>query len=223
MTLEHPFGYTIFDTFPKIVKGEFPPLEGNYSSNLIQAVNKMLIVDVIKRISIEEICSLTFLKNCSLAQPLKIKNDNITVNTQNDSKINQYQIIKPLGNGAFGTALLVSEKASGINFCIKQIDFNKYNLTLDEVKKEVDLLMKFQHPNIVKVIDHFADENNFCIVVEYVDGCNLQDKIKSQNVPFEESFILNVISQLASALYECKRKKVLHRDIKSPNIFFTKE
>jgi NIMA (never in mitosis gene a)-related kinase len=186
----------------------------------------MLTVDIDKRISIEEICSLTFLKFSSIDQPLKFKNDNIPVNAQRDSKFNQYQIIKSLGGGQFGTALLVSEKSTGINYCMKQIDLIEIDFTVDEVKKEVDLLMKFQHPNIIKVFDHFVDENNFCIVVEYVDGGDLEDKIKSQieqSIPFEEKFILNVFSQLVSALYECKQKKVLHRDIKPSNIFFTKE
>jgi serine/threonine protein kinase len=95
-----------------------------------------------------------------------------------------YQKIKELSSGAFGKALLVSEKSTGINYCIKVTNFNKDNLTLDEVKKEFNLLMKFQHSNIVKVFDHFVDGNDFSIVMEYVDGGTLKEKNRISKSPF---------------------------------------
>jgi NIMA (never in mitosis gene a)-related kinase len=76
------------------------------------------------------------------------------------------------------------------------------------------------------VFDHFVEDNHCNIVMDYAEGGTLHNKIKFQSelsVPFDQSIILNVFSQVASALYECKRQKVIHRDINPSNLFITKE
>jgi serine/threonine protein kinase len=67
MTFRHPFtGRTINGFINKIKKGEYPPLEGNYTQELKQLVSKMLIVDAKNRISIEEICKVKFIPNVNI-------------------------------------------------------------------------------------------------------------------------------------------------------------
>jgi NIMA (never in mitosis gene a)-related kinase len=140
--------------------------------------------------------------------------------------MDNFEEIKQLGNGAFCVATLVSNKSTGELFCIKQLDLNKTSLTLDEVKNEVNIPKMFYYPNIIKVFDHFVEDNHCNIVMDYAEGGTLHNKIKFQSeltVPFEEIFILHVFSQVASALYECKKKLVIHADVNPNNIFFTKE
>jgi NIMA (never in mitosis gene a)-related kinase len=86
--------------------------------------------------------------------------------------------------------------------------------------------MKLNHPNIVKIFEHFIDSQFFCIVIEYIDGNLLSDKIYKHSTKsklFKESFILNVFAQLTLALYECKMNNIIHCAVKPENILITKE
>jgi NIMA (never in mitosis gene a)-related kinase len=135
-----------------------------------------------------------------------------------------YDIIKKLGSGAYGKTYQVYEKSNKQVYCIKKVDLEHAGLTLDEANKEVILLQQLQHPNIIQIFDHFSDDKFLYIVMEFADGGDLQQKIKSQSsTPFEEDFIINIFAQLAFALFECKKKNIIHRDIKPQNIFLTKK
>jgi NIMA (never in mitosis gene a)-related kinase len=118
----------------------------------------------------------------------------------------QYHIIKKLGSGAFGTTYKVSKKSNHDVYCIKEIDFKKTGLTVEQARNEVLLLFQLQHPNIIQLFEHFIEDKYLYIVMEFADGGDLQEKIESQSVPFEEDFILNIFNQLALTLSECKKK-----------------
>jgi serine/threonine protein kinase len=85
------------------------------------------------------------------------------------------------------------------------VDFKKANFTLEQARKEVILLFQLQHPNIIQFSEHFVQDKYIYIVMEYADGGDLLEKIKAQYIPFEEDFIINIFTQLASALSECKK------------------
>jgi serine/threonine protein kinase len=73
MTLKPPFiGSKIPDLTPKITKGEYPPLEGNYNQKLKDLIENMLTVNIDKRITIEEILKMNFLPNISIDQNTEI-------------------------------------------------------------------------------------------------------------------------------------------------------
>ncbi|XP_062862399.1 serine/threonine-protein kinase Nek5-like isoform X2 [Trichomycterus rosablanca] len=137
----------------------------------------------------------------------------------------EYEVLRQIGEGAYGKALLVKERSSSANHCVlKQINLSRMSaLERDASKKEVTLLSKMKHPNIVAFFKSFYERNNLYIVMEYCDGGDLMKRINMQRgQPFTEEQIMNWFVQICLGLKHIHDRKVLHRDIKTQNIFLTK-
>ena len=140
-----------------------------------------------------------------------------------EPKITDFQIIKELGAGSFGHVYLVTHKATKAQYAIKAID--KRNKTNQEEKpyfrREIEVMYKIHHPNVVKLYGHFED-NNYCyFIMEYISKGNVyglipQDKKKRLNNQVVASLMKDVIS----AVYYLHNMKpiIIHRDIKPENV-----
>ncbi|XP_070694405.1 serine/threonine-protein kinase Nek5-like [Pempheris klunzingeri] len=139
--------------------------------------------------------------------------------------MNNYEVIRQIGEGAFGKAFLVRDKGGGGDgqCVVKQIDLRKMSEREKEAsKKEVTLLSKMNHPNIVAFISSFQERGSLYIVMEYCDGGDLLKKINMQRgVPFTEEQVVDWFVQICLGLKHIHDRKILHRDIKSQNIFLT--
>ena len=91
---------------------------------------------------------------------------------------------------------------------------------------EAIILKKLDHPNIIKFKEVFLQKKPseaLNIVTEYADGGDLGQKIEEQKKqPFSESQILDYITQICLALQHIHKKKIIHRDLKSGNVFLMK-
>lgn len=140
---------------------------------------------------------------------------------------NRYRVEKRLGSGSFGTVYLVEDmKAKGEWKVLKEIYVGELqpDETVDAMR-EARLLSNLNHPNIVKFLDSFIDGEFFCIVTEYCEGGDLDDKIKAwkkAGKKFDESLILAWFIQLVLAVKFMHEKRILHRDLKTRNIFLKK-
>lgn len=85
---------------------------------------------------------------------------------------------------------------------------------------EVEVLMSLNHPNIVKVLDFFEEEEQFYLVLEYLDGGELFDRLLEKAV-YTEGEARDVFSVLLTALKYCHDSGVVHRDVKPENILLT--
>ena len=138
--------------------------------------------------------------------------------------VNRYKVVKRLGSGSFGTVFLVEDlKAGNERKVLKEIFIGelKEDETFD-AKREADLLSKLDHPNIVKFLDSFVYMEYFCIVTEFCEGGDLTEKInawKKSGKTFDESLIIAWLVQLLLAIQFTHKKKILHRDLKTRNIF----
>ncbi|XP_027879000.1 serine/threonine-protein kinase Nek5 isoform X1 [Xiphophorus couchianus] len=139
--------------------------------------------------------------------------------------MNDYEVIRQIGEGAFGTAFLVRDKRGdgGRSCVVKQIGLGKMSAKEKEAsKKEVTLLSQMKHPNIVSFITTFQEKGSLYIVMEYCDGGDLLKKISMQRgIPFSEAQIVDWFTQICLGLKHIHDRKILHRDIKSQNIFLT--
>ncbi len=103
------------------------------------------------------------------------------------------------------------------------------NLSEDEKKEayiEAKILERLDHPNIIKFIEVFRSTKPYAtlnIVMDYADGGDLQTKIKGSKKPFIESQIFDWFTQICLAIKHIHDKKILHRDLKSGNIFLMKD
>ena len=139
----------------------------------------------------------------------------------------KYKIIKALGEGSFGKAYLASVDNDEKKYVIKQVLIQ--GMTDQEKKEtlnEAVILKKLDHPNIIKFKEVFIQRKPveaLNIVTEYADGGDLEQKIKEQNKkPFTEAEILDYFTQICLALQHLHKKKIIHRDLKSGNVFLMK-
>ncbi|XP_063553686.1 serine/threonine-protein kinase Nek5 isoform X2 [Gorilla gorilla gorilla] len=138
--------------------------------------------------------------------------------------MDKYDVIKAIGQGAFGKAYLAKGKSDSKHCVIKEINFEKMPIQEKEAsKKEVILLEKMKHPNIVAFFNSFQENGRLFIVMEYCDGGDLMKRINRQRgVLFSEDQILGWFVQISLGLKHIHDRKILHRDIKAQNIFLSK-
>lgn len=136
--------------------------------------------------------------------------------------MDDYVVLRVIGEGSFGRALLVQQESSSRMFAMKEIRLPKSFSDIQNSRKEAVLLAKMKHPNIVAFKESFEAEGHLYIVMEYCDGGDLMQKIKQQKGKlFPEHTILNWFTQVCLGVNHIHKKRVLHRDIKSKNVFLT--
>ncbi|XP_039391208.1 serine/threonine-protein kinase Nek5 [Mauremys reevesii] len=137
--------------------------------------------------------------------------------------MDKYEIIKMIGEGAFGKVFLAKGKVNNHQSVIKEINLTKMPVKEKEAsQKEVILLAKMKHPNIVTFYSSLQEKNKLYIVMEYCDGGDLMRRINMQHgVLFNEDQILAWFVQISLGLKHIHDRKVLHRDIKAQNIFLS--
>ena len=142
---------------------------------------------------------------------------------------NDFEFIRTLGKGAFSVVYLVKRKADQKEYALKSIimDKLKENDQQNSVN-EIRILASVSHPNIIGFKEAFWNDKNktLNIVMEYCDDGDLETKIKvmkRNRQKFEESLIWEYSIQIVEGLKALHDKKILHRDLKSANIFLIKE
>ena len=138
-----------------------------------------------------------------------------------------YKIIKLLGTGSYGKAFLCTNRVDNSQCVVKQINIqNMSEKDKQETLNEARILEKLDHPNIIKFKEVFIANKpvkTLNIVTEYADGGDLALTIKNQkNEYFKESQILDYFTQICLAIKHIHTKHIIHRDLKSQNIFLTK-
>lgn len=139
--------------------------------------------------------------------------------------MNNYKEIKTLGSGSYGRALLVRHISTKKLYVIKNIQINDMNESeINDCMNEVKVLEKLHHPNIIKYYGSFYEKQNFNIILEYANSGDLAEKIyrlQEKNEYFSVDQILYIFAQICCALSSMHKIHILHRDIKTQNIFLT--
>ena len=129
-----------------------------------------------------------------------------------------------LGKGAFGVVECVrSEDYPDKLFamkCISKQNIIRENMGL-QVSKEVSILKKLKHPNVVNIQEILMSESYLYIVMEYITGGELYEKI-AKSIFLPEEVCIRYTTQICKALEFCHGMNVCHRDIKPQNILLDK-
>ena len=160
---------------------------------------------------------------------MSIEIPNIIYKSDDKIIINNYTIIERIGVGSYGRIYKV--KKHNQIYVLKEIPINNNvdNDKIESVKNEADILSSLTNKYIVKYFENFKMGQNIYIVMEYCERGDLctymskRKKNKKQNYFFSEDFIWKLFIQISIGLYHIHSKKILHRDIKTLNIFLTKE
>ena len=136
-----------------------------------------------------------------------------------------YKKIKELGSGSFATVYLVKHKTSGSIRAMKAIKkgpgFDDDEDNEEEIINEINILMKMDHPNIVKIFEFYNGPTHFYLITEYCEGGCRFDLI-TKNGPFTEIQASYIMHQLFSVVNYCHKMKIIHRDLKPENILVNK-
>jgi len=134
-----------------------------------------------------------------------------------------YKILEKLGEGGMGVVYKAEDtklkREVAIKFLPHHISVNE-----DERKRfeiEAQAAASLNHPNISTIYSIETSDKEAFIVMEFIDGKELKDKIKSGPVEINEA--VKIISQIAEGLKAAHKKGIVHRDIKSSNIMINNE
>ena len=142
--------------------------------------------------------------------------------------MNGFQILNKIGEGSFSTVLKVQRKKDGIIYALKRVKFAKLS---DKEKSnalnEIRILASINNKNIISYKEAFFDENDSSldIVMEYADKGDLFQLItehKKTKTHFSEEEIWSTLIQLLNGLKSLHELNILHRDLKSANVFLFK-
>lgn len=140
------------------------------------------------------------------------------------STVSGYERIKTVGKGSFGSAVLYRRKDDDSLVVIKEINM----LELSTVERqlalnEITLLSRMDHPHIISYYDSFEEDGILMIEMEYADGGTLAQFLAKQEDYLKEPDIMYMFEQMLSAVAYLHDNNVLHRDLKTANIFLTRE
>ncbi len=133
-------------------------------------------------------------------------------------KVSHYRILEKLGAGGMGEVYLAEDMKLGRKVAIKILseEFTTNKDRLHRFEQEASAASNLNHPNILTIHEVGTDDGRHYIATEYIDGVTLRRKIAGSQV--ENTEILDIAVQVASALEEAHSAGIVHRDIKPDNI-----
>lgn len=145
-----------------------------------------------------------------------------------ESKITDFEILDKLGEGSFGKVYRTKHRKTGAIYAIKSID--KLNKNNQEGKpyfrREIEIMYKVRHPNIVRLFGHFEDDQNCYFVLEYIPKGNLYTILSRQKTKcFDASTTAHFIKDLICSVYYLHNMEppIIHRDIKPENVLLNEQ
>ncbi|KAF2077666.1 hypothetical protein CYY_001054 [Polysphondylium violaceum] len=148
--------------------------------------------------------------------------------------INDFVIVKKLGKGTYGKVLLSYHQHTNQLYAIKV--FNKIRLkkqssgfgkpnAFDGVLREIAIMKKLNHPNVVKLFEVINDPTEEClyIVMEYIEGGAIMSCSDFSNWPMSENLARKYFRDIVSGLEYLHEQKVIHRDIKPENLLVNRD
>ncbi len=151
-------------------------------------------------------------------------NKSVELGLESEQKISDFKILKELGTGSFGEVLLVQHNKTNALYALKVIDKRQLlkEAERNDLIREVEIMYKIHHPNIVKLYGHFED-NTYCyLLMEYIEGGELYSYIQEEEGKSKLSTeqIASIVRDVISAIYYLHNMNppIIHRDIKPENI-----
>ncbi|NXD64826.1 MYLK4 kinase, partial [Eolophus roseicapillus] len=122
-----------------------------------------------------------------------------------------------LGGGRFGQVHKCEEKATGLKLAAKIIKARGPKQK-DEIKNEINVMNQLNHVNLIQLYDAFESKNDIVLVMEYVEGGELFDRIIDENCNLTEMDTILFIKHICEGIQYMHQMYILHLDLKPENI-----
>ncbi len=138
-----------------------------------------------------------------------------------NKRIGDYQILDELGSGGMGRVWRVRNVITDRVEAMKVLlpDLAGRQELAARFQREIKLMASLNHPNIAALRTAFTADNQLYMVMEYVEGTNLADKLEKGPIAVGDA--VNYISQVLSAVSYAHQQHIIHRDIKPANMMLT--
>ena len=128
----------------------------------------------------------------------------------------KYKLIRKIGEGSYGEIYEVIESCSGFHFAMKLMDF-RCNDSKQTYLREVYFILRFSHPNILSIHDHYIVDDNYGVIITEKMDVDLMDYLLGKHsLPINESRF--IFQQICNAISHLHSHSVAHCDIKPENI-----
>ncbi len=135
----------------------------------------------------------------------------------------RYQIVRHLARGGMAEVYLAHDREldRDVAFKVLRNQYTDDERFVERFKREAQSAASLSHPNIVAIYDRGkTDDGSYYIVMEYVSGGNLKERIREEG-PLPTPQVIAMASQVARALLVAHQRGVIHRDVKPQNILLT--
>ena len=143
------------------------------------------------------------------------------------SRLSDFEIIKQLGKGSYGTVYTVKSRLDSNIYVMKKMELNHLKESQQrECYREVSILRKVSHPNIIKYYASFLENESLCIIMEYAELGDLYTLIKHykrHQKYFDEILLWRISYEVLTGLEYLHSNNIIHRDIKCLNLFLSKD
>ncbi|KAH9731300.1 CBL-interacting serine/threonine-protein kinase 9 [Citrus sinensis] len=134
------------------------------------------------------------------------------------TRVGKYELGRTLGEGSFAKVKFAKNVETGDFVAIKIVDRDQVlrHKMVEQIKREISTMKLIKHPNVIKIIEVMASKTKIYIVLEFIDGGELFDKI-AKHGRLKEDEARRYFQQLINAVDYCHSRGVFHRDLKVLN------
>ncbi len=138
--------------------------------------------------------------------------------------IGSYRLVEPLGSGGMSSVFLARHAETDHEVAVKVLPryLAKNSTLLQRFIKEAKSAESLEHPNIVAIYDRGSEAGRYYLVLEYVPGGDLHDRVREKG-PMGLAESVGVMIQIATGLRHAAGRGLIHRDIKPANLLMTPE
>jgi eukaryotic-like serine/threonine-protein kinase len=143
------------------------------------------------------------------------------INTETGASIGHYELIKKLGMGSAGEVYCARDRNLGRTVALKLLSDQSAEDVRARFIQEAKAASALNHPNILTVYEAGAYEKIDYIVMEYIEGQTLRERLKEGRLPLAQ--LLNISAQMCAALSVAHGAGIIHRDVKPDNVMIRKD
>jgi len=129
----------------------------------------------------------------------------------------EYDFGEELGRGGFSVVVRATRKDTKEIYAVKIIEKNQSEEELQLLQREIDILKKLHHQNIIALKEVYDEKETIYLVMELVQGGELFDQIVSRGT-YSESDAANIVRQILDAVAYMHDNGIAHRDLKPENL-----